>query len=384
MPPLVLLSIGGKESNRVPFHELVKTIVRSTKFLRRAEKTSSSITAYRCAIVRFATWLGRYHPEVVTIVQLEKALSSYACHLFRKDTRREQRQRFLYALYGMECFLPELHKVMRQARQAASGWNRIKPSKSPPPLSKSITFAIATVLLAKNETRAALAVALSFHGYLRAGEVCQLRGEHICLPDDPRLTSFSEKAQSGCLITQGKTGRDQFLPLDDEILLMCSERRDGGGPMFGLSYSQLNALFQKALNYLGLDDLGFTLHSLRHGGATTDWLGGMPFSELMLKGRWESEKSCKRYLNAGSDFCYRSISHKRKRSSFKHFRSAGRAPARGRLEEEKLLSQDAETFPSLGASLIPRSPRSGYFGHKTMGQLGHVVFEQDDAQEFIF
>jgi hypothetical protein len=40
----------------------------------------------------------------------------------------------------------------------------------------------------------------------------------------------------------------------------------------------------------------FTPHSFRHGGATADLQAGVPLDQVVLRGRWASLKSARRYL----------------------------------------------------------------------------------------
>jgi hypothetical protein len=40
-------------------------------------------------------------------------------------------------------------------------------------------------------------------------------------------------------------------------------------------------------------------HSLRHGGATHDYLKGMPFDDVMVRGRWAVTKSAVHYIQQG-------------------------------------------------------------------------------------
>lgn len=147
--------------------------------------------------------------------------------------------------------------------------------------------------------KAALALALGFHGYLRAGEICKLRCNDFCFRRDPRLSTFAGKPLAGLVIKEAKTRKDQFVPIYDRLLQrrlrMWNTRglSQGGNPKaFGFTYKQLQRLFHRTLQRLDLHQVGFTLHGLRHGGATSDWLGGIPFADIKMTGRWESEKSC--------------------------------------------------------------------------------------------
>ncbi len=73
----------------------------------------------------------------------------------------------------------------------------------------------------------------------------------------------------------------------------------------GKSYS-LNSLTRgfesgsKALHRLGLEDEGFFIHSLRHGGAARDYHHGFGTrDEFKARGRWESDKTFRKCFDRG-------------------------------------------------------------------------------------
>lgn len=41
------------------------------------------------------------------------------------------------------------------------------------------------------------------------------------------------------------------------------------------------------------------MHSLRHGGATHDFIRGMTIEWIMFRGRWASSKSARHYIQSG-------------------------------------------------------------------------------------
>lgn len=138
---------------------------------------------------------------------------------------------------------------------------------------------------------------------MRADEVCRLRPHDICFEDDVRLSDF-HSSRAGCVVRDAKTGKNQFVPLSDLTLLRRLKRfvnslKPNSTTLFRFSYARLSAVFQDALSHFSLTRHGYRLHSLRHGGATFEWLHKTPLEDVMMKGRWESDKSCKRYLNAG-------------------------------------------------------------------------------------
>ena len=57
-------------------------------------------------------------------------------------------------------------------------------------------------------------------------------------------------------------------------------------------------MFKKICAQLGLS-YAYVPHSLRHGGATRWHLLRHPIEDILLRGRWSSTKSARRYIQAG-------------------------------------------------------------------------------------
>lgn len=68
---------------------------------------------------------------------------------------------------------------------------------------------------------------------------------------------------------------------------------------FSLSYDKLHRSFHQGLIALGLNGYGYSIHSLRHGGAAAHWIRGMAFDVIKTNYRWASDKSFCNYLAAG-------------------------------------------------------------------------------------
>lgn len=66
--------------------------------------------------------------------------------------------------------------------------------------------------------------------------------------------------------------------------------------LFSLSYADLTGSFKESLNHLNISHVCYMLHSLRHENATFEWPKKLPLDDVLLKGKWESDKYCKRYL----------------------------------------------------------------------------------------
>lgn len=62
------------------------------------------------------------------------------------------------------------------------------------------------------------------------------------------------------------------------------------------SYAVLQRRFQRAATFLGFGAIHWTTHSLRRGAATSMLQQRVPLADIMLRGRWLSERSAREYL----------------------------------------------------------------------------------------
>ena len=71
-----------------------------------------------------------------------------------------------------------------------------------------------------------------------------------------------------------------------------------GQNLTNLNYNRFRGILDRALKDLDLADLGYTPNSPRAGWATTLCLGGMPFTEIQERGRWQKAATLRIYLDA--------------------------------------------------------------------------------------
>ena len=80
----------------------------------------------------------------------------------------------------------------------------------------------------------------------------------------------------------------------DNLNAYLTYRPKLSGPFFchldgsPLTSYQFNAVFKRALNFIGLKDMYFKSHSFRIGGATSMYKHGYPIDEIKVRGRWRS------------------------------------------------------------------------------------------------
>jgi hypothetical protein len=95
-----------------------------------------------------------------------------------------------------------------------------------------------------------------------------------------------------------KTGRNQSVELKDghtiHLLRELIKKRNIGDTVFTGGAAHFRKTFRTACEALKL--VGYTPHSLRHGGATHAYMGGMRIEDVMVHGRWAANKSARTYI----------------------------------------------------------------------------------------
>jgi hypothetical protein len=153
------------------------------------------------------------------------------------------------------------------------------------------------LLVQSGHWRAAFALLLGFHGYLRHGDLANMRARDVALPGDPRMSVDNGTAL--LLLRKTKAGVAQSVKVDVPLflailhLLMVSTCPDD--LLFG--DCDLLELFKWAQLAAGLPSTLFVIHSLRHGGAAFDASSGArSLDKIRRRGRWRNVKTCDVYL----------------------------------------------------------------------------------------
>jgi integrase len=190
---------------------------------------------------------------------------------------------------------------LHHAKKALKGWCRLEPTRSRRPVSKSIMEALAAVLIREGHVEAAAATLFAFDTYARHSEITNLLVGDLVFGGDPRLMRPS--SLGAVFLRDTKTGSHQWVELRCPRLvrllrLLVSNRPARDRVFFAsLRSSPLLRLLKRAQVLLGFDSPPFVVHSLRHGGATHDFLQGVPTLDIAIRGRWASEKSLRTYIS---------------------------------------------------------------------------------------
>jgi hypothetical protein len=263
---------------------------------------------YASAVAKFLSWCsetGAADPR--TMDALDRLMFQYICFLF--DTRPGLGHALASdLLWGATMFVPALYHRLPLCHRAVRSWQKIKPSKSHPPLTWDLTVCVAVAMALKGRWAYGVAALLGFHCLLRNGELMGLTVDDVAFADDRRMGSVN--ARTFIRLSKAKTGANQGVDVLDPDIVKILRWLTAGRPPTQRLFPGPRAMAARedafrnavhdACHSLGLSD-GYVPHSLRHGGATELALREPPWrlEDICLRGRWRSQESAKTYIQTG-------------------------------------------------------------------------------------
>jgi integrase len=270
------------------------------RFLLEATLVPSTVRKYKKAVCAFLEWCNSHDYRANNNDQLDDLLTHYFHDLYELN---EGKGKGLAAdtLYGVMKYLPRTKNHLATAEQSLRGWSKMQPAQSYPPLTWDLTVAMAVQMCRHGLVRHAIATLVAFDCFLRIGELVNLRKVDIADNGDVRMGS--EYRGMALRLRQTKTGPNQWVQVEDKdvqhllrlLLQTCSHDED---KVFGFTSAQYRGVFKMVRDELGLAST-YVPHSLRHGGATRWHLLGKNLEDILLRGRWASIKSARRYVQSG-------------------------------------------------------------------------------------
>lgn len=256
---------------------------------------------YRGAVFKFVDWWDanqdREALDDSSYEGLDDGLALYLQHLYDNNGSKSTASCLLHGLY---TYLPRAKGHLLLAERMTRNWLKAERSVPYPPLTWSLTCALAHRMTCRFGLSYGVATLLGFDCLLRIGEFCSLLKEDIAHDGDSRLDgNFSGTMVR---IASSKTGPDQSVLLDREdvaaLVRAYAASRVDSAPLFPFSAATYRLHFKQAAAELGLSD-EYVPHSLRHGGCTSFHLRGNSVETCMERGRWASTKSTRRYIQSG-------------------------------------------------------------------------------------
>ena len=293
-------------------------------FLTTGAYAPATIAAYTAAVHHFHSYC-RHHGRHSSPSLFDRCLREYICRLFYRHGARN-RQLAVNTVYGLYMLQPELRGKLSGSEQLLAGWKRQLPSVSHRPVTWPITIAVARTMAANGCSDCAVATLVAFDGLLRVGELVAMAVADVSLPGDSRrgsssrttfrsaswsLQPSSRRSSTSAFIRLAvtKTGANQTAEISNPDIVALLERymatRPPDSRLFPFPTACptdcFRAVLRSACHALDLSDLGFTPHSLRHGGATHAHVHmGLSIEHVLHRGRWRSNSSARTYLQSGT------------------------------------------------------------------------------------
>ncbi len=266
----------------------------------------ASLQSYNRSLRSFLTHT-RLSPQQLLsepAARLDRLLAVYIQHSY------DAASPFTYAAHALHAVVyhrPDVKARLFISRQCLKGWERVKKSTSHPPLTWELTVAIACTLARWGFHAPAVAMLVAFDCYLRVGELTRIRLRDVVVSSDPRM-GLAHTGMAVCL-ARTKTGLNQSVAIHRPdvasvlsawvSVLPRSPSVDGGNPLvFAFSPDYLRRLMREACVRLGVGHTAYVPHSLRHGGATADFLLSGSIERVQFRGRWKSMESVRTYVQS--------------------------------------------------------------------------------------
>ena len=201
---------------------------------------------------------------------------------------------YSWALSALQKIHPRLR--LRTAWKVLDSWSAVSPIKQAPAAPPELIHSMIVLALVLGRPQLSLAMLLAYCGLLRAREVLELKvGDVILQPFSLVL----------CL-GQTKRGMEQRVILTNSSVIQWYANYVARFPpkssqekLFDISYGSLLRWVKRLASLLGAEVLHITTHTFRRSGASELSRQGMPFSDILLYGRWLSERAARDYIRKG-------------------------------------------------------------------------------------
>ena len=205
----------------------------------------------------------------------------------------QSRQPYVNLVAGLVKVNPRVHyKVVYRALDV---WAKAAPTKQATAVPRALVTAMAVLSVLSGRPEVGVGIVVCYSGLLRARELLSLRGRDV----------VDLGTQFVLILGKTKRGVEQKVTLGHSATcywfrMWHAIRRWGPDDLvFPLGYSSFLRSIRRAVNTFRIPLLDVTTHSLRRSGASELVRMGTSFSDVILFGRWGSERAAREYARLG-------------------------------------------------------------------------------------
>ena len=185
--------------------------------------------------------------------------------------------------------------VLKTSWRVYDAWSVRQPPRQAPAAPPELIVAVGVFLVVLGQAAMGTLTIVCFAGLLRVGEGLGLLRRDVVIGDG--LCVF--------LLGRTKRGLEQKVTVSSPSVVAWVRAYIDRHPMgpydkfLPVSYATYLRWLRAAASALGAGSLGISTHSLRRSGATELSRMGVPLPDLLLYGRWLSERSAREYIRRG-------------------------------------------------------------------------------------
>ena len=200
-----------------------------------------------------------------------------------------------WLLSGFKRFMPQIKYQIPTAQQYYNNWLRDHVPLRAIPLPWVTLGAIASVAWRSNHRDLAVLLLLGFSFFLRTMEFVTLRREDIVFDRrSGRVVVTLHKTKTSRQFQQSLVLHHPALV---NILATAMPSLPTSGQIWRGSAASFRRCFHLLLSELQLGDVGFSLYSIRRGGATHLYAATRDLNYVTLQGRWKDFRTARIYLD---------------------------------------------------------------------------------------
>eukprot|EP00435_Cladocopium_sp_Y103_P038561 s430_g10.t1 len=289
-----IISIRGLVHAMFPTHGLsrVQNFLLASLKSSTAEKYMEALRSLNNSLLEAHLQWNQMNEEEQDVFLAEWVLDGYE--------NGDGRNAYSWALSAVQKIFPRVK--LKTAWKVMDVWGCLVPVRQAPAAPPELIQAMVVMATILNKPHLGMLILLCFVGLLRVREALSLRMTDLVV--QPTFVVL-------CLGVT-KRGMEQKVVLNNFTVVQfvadflkrfpCKHSNEH---ILQISYSSSLRWIRKLGSMLGAGDLGLTTHSFRRSGASELARQGMGLPDILLYGRWLSERSAREYIRRGEVAIYR-------------------------------------------------------------------------------
>lgn len=257
----------------------------------------STLTRYVKAVRFLFEWMAASGiPLPAHISNFDLLVSDFIGFLWEDGAGRSQA---CDTLSGLQHHCPALRHRLPCSWRLISAWQRRELPSRAPPLTTDILLALCGWAWRGGHRSLSAIWALAFHCLLRTHEFMKLRVQDLVL--DARSGKGVVQLHHTKYGTRQGTTESTTIDCSTTAALVRIACRGKllGDLLAGVTGAGIRRIFRQGCDFLGLSGECFRPYSLRRGGATFDFRSHGQLSRTVVRGRWNSPRTARIYINEG-------------------------------------------------------------------------------------